>query len=362
MKNSAIKWVIVRSTSGVSEPRYRNILVQLEHLQVTTGQITWERKSKANIKTAHRSINQFYLETPFGLGKKNTLNHLRFQIHIWKQLQSIVPDVVYSCDLDTFLISAFWARSHHRKVVFDQFDPISSRFSSRLQKFFDLLEDKISRLANLRISANTDRNRNKDSWVALPNFFPIEVPKKSTPSKDKILFYGGVIQPDRGLVEVAEFLGKVGDWKFLVFGDGPDFNSLRNIAERYSNIYIHHSIDHGYLMELASQSSIFLALYDPAKPHNQFTSSNKLYEATQLKIPIITTKGTQIGRDVEQFNLGWTIDYNSISQFTSVLAERSLWSQMDFFQFEKRCRAFLEDCNYEKLLNNYRRSIAQLVV
>ena len=362
MKNSANKWVIVRSTNGVSEPRYRNILVQLAHFKIVVDQITWERNSKANFETTQRTLNQFYLNTPFGRGKRNVFNHLLFQIHIWRRLQSMAPDVVYSCDLDTFLVSAVWAKFHHRKVVFDQFDPISSRFGVGLQKFFDLIEDKISRLADLRISANGDRNRNKDLWVELPNYFPFEVSNVPTTSKDNVLFYGGVLQPDRGLMKVAEFLGTVANWKFSVFGDGPDFDGLSKLANRYPNVEIHRPIEHDNLMILARQSSILLALYDPTKSHNQFTSSNKLYEAAQLEVPVIATKGTQIGKSVEQFKLGWTIEFNSISNLASIFAERSRWTQIDLVNFQSRCKGFLDECNYDKLLNNYRGSIAHLIV
>jgi hypothetical protein len=76
-------------------------------------------------------------------------------------------------------------------------------------------------------------------------------------------------------------------------------------------------------MNIAGNSRLFLAMYDPLLAHNKFTASNKLFEAAQLGLPILTNHGTSIGFLTVQANLGWSVTYNDTVEIGQVLREVS---------------------------------------
>ena len=124
---------------------------------------------------------------------------------------------------------------------------------------------------------------------------------------------------DRGLIACAEAISHEPQWEFHLYGQGEVASSLT--ARKYRNVFVHAPVPHDYLIKLASEATIYLAMYDPARAHNRFTASNKLFEAAQLGVPILTSKDTELGNEITYFNLGWSVSYNNISDIRSVLQE-----------------------------------------
>jgi glycosyltransferase involved in cell wall biosynthesis len=124
---------------------------------------------------------------------------------------------------------------------------------------------------------------------------------------------------DRGLIACAEAISEERNWEFHLYGQGELSKTL--ISESFRNVFVHQSIPHEELMTIASRSNLFLLMYDPSFEHNKFTASNKLFEAAQLGLPILTNDGTSVGSLTVQANLGWSITYNDAAEIRRVLWE-----------------------------------------
>jgi hypothetical protein len=350
VNNTPLLCTIVRTTEGTSEPRFRRILEVLIELGFQTSQITWNRRSD---KGDSSQPDQLDLKTPFGRGLTNVFRHLHFQIHIWRRLNSRQPQIVYSCDLDTYLVCFVWAKLHRRKLIFDQFDPISSRFNGFFTKTLNVWENFLTSFADKRITANIERVTKRNQWIELPNFYQLKIARKDEFSETATALYGGVLQPDRGILRICHFFSSRSNWFFDIYGFGTEFSAISAYSDSYPNISAHPVTEHRDLMDIASRCWLIIAPYDPSKHHNRLTASNKLYEATQLGIPLATTSGTQIGELVQKYRLGWCFEFNSLDGLERAVVERSQWNEQDLIDFRLRCDIFLAEIAGQRNLSIY---------
>jgi glycosyltransferase involved in cell wall biosynthesis len=232
------------------------------------------------------------------------------------------PKVIYACDLDTLLPALIWRQNKKAIIVFDQYDPFSARINkSYLQWIVDKFEYSVAKKADIRIAANQSRvpKKKRDAWHEIKNIYPLNLPSTAIPkaARPLVLFYGGILSIDRGLMACAEAISQEPEWEFHLYGQGLIFSALN--SRNFPNVFVHSPVPHDHLMQLAGKSNLYLATYDPGRAHNRSTASNKLFEAAQLGVPLLTSKGTELGLEIESFNLGWSVAFNNISDIRSVL-------------------------------------------
>jgi glycosyltransferase involved in cell wall biosynthesis len=202
-------------------------------------------------------------------------------------------------------------------------------------------EYKLSKISDVRITANRLRipKNLRSSWFEIKNLFPIEVPTTSSKNAPPlVLFYGGVLSNDRGLLACGEAISKEEDWELHVYGQGELFETLT--SRNFRRVFIHQSVPHDELMTLASKSHLFLAMYDPSLAHNKLTASNKLFEAAQLGLPILSNAGTSVGYFTVDANLGWSVTYDDVEEIRRVLREVGKTSQFTIKNLEMNLRSF----------------------
>lgn len=314
--------MLIRSTLGSSEPRFQNASKLLRHLGLQVTHINWARSKSEDQGLISQSEILFKLQAQYGDGVKNYFKHLCFLIYVFQTLHKSRPKVIYACDLDTFLPSLIYSKLNKVILIFDQFDPLSARVGNSLfKRAIDLIENLLARGADLRVTANLQR-QSKDaqqSWLEIRNLFPLKVDMERLISNKQafLLFYGGILGYDRGLLECANVVRNKTHWKMDIFGQGAARKALEQITSK--KIVIHDPISHQDLMEHAQSANLYLAMYDPSIQNNRLTASNKLFEAAQLGIPILTSKGTHIGDTVQKYKLGWVVTYGNLIEIEEAL-------------------------------------------
>jgi len=324
--------VVIRSTTGMSEPRLSNAIQRLQNLGFKVQSIGWARNTTDSQKAPDPHTTLYNLAAGYGAGPKNYIAHLRFSLFIFRNLWRIGPSIIYTCDLDTYLPSYIYSFFRPATLIFDQFDPISARISDKhMGAAADFFEYAITRKADLRITANIERVplKIRSSWIELKNLFPLGVSESGGDQvKGKFqLFYGGIVSHDRGLLECVSVVTAKDSWQMDIYGQG----AVRGVLEKVntSNIFLHSQIPHSELMGHAQNSNLYLAQYNPKNLNNRLTASNKLFEAAQLGIPLLTNKGTYIGDLVEKFKLGWAVTYGDLGEIEQALDEYANMPQSD---------------------------------
>lgn len=363
------KAVIIRSTEASFEPRYQHALATLEASGYQVHEIGWLRSERARENVLFRNKHSFAEFAPYGSGIRNLKSHFHFARFSRRVIKDIDPDLIYCCDFDTLLPALFVKQ--RKVIIFDQFDPISSRFTlprpfSWIMRF---VEGLAGLMAEIRISANLDRVPSliQRKYIELPNCFPLvlensfKAPDTSSQKHFKILVYGGILARDRGLSFVASNIGKADHWKFQVYGFGPERENLQRLVSE--DFELNERVDHRELIKIASGASAILALYNPRVPNNQMTASNKLFEACQLGVPLITNRGITLGDVVERHKLGLVIDFLDETSLIEALKSLSNLSKTERQEIKSNMAKFLdaEKMKFAQTTYQIRKQIAKNV-
>lgn len=338
--------VLSRSTLGVSEPRYRHASELLRRLGFETHDINWARTREDLKNCGNGHKNLFRLNAQYGAGILNYFMHFRFSMFILRRIWVIKPKVVYACDFDTLLPSIIYKAFNPTILIFDQFDPLSARVTNKhIGSALDMLENFFAKKSDIRITANLQRVSEtvRTSWIEIKNLIPLNMPNEVHREEQNVfqLFYGGILTYDRGLLQCIDVIEKKKTWRLNIFGQGPE----RSILEKRvgSNISLHDQVPHTELMIRARAANLYLALYDPCSRNNRLTASNKLYEAAQLGIPLLTSKNTYIGEIVQKFELGWAVSYGDSEEFEAALDECACMTETQRVGLVDNLTLFLQD-------------------
>lgn len=340
---------LIRSTDGDFEPRYRAAKKFLLESGFQVVEIRWSRVGQV-LGLLHES-HTFRKRASYGRGIRNLTGHVQFMLFVVGNLRSLKPILIYACDLDALIPALLTSR--RAKIIFDQFDPLSAKVNLgvSISRVLDLIEETISRIADIRITANIDRlsRFSRNSFYEVKNIFPIETSKNELLQRDvsskfsnrKVLFYGGTLGKDRGLAFVSQAMRRVSDWKFEIYGIGPEFRKLNDV--RAENVNFYGFVPHDELMSIAKESDLILAMYDPRFRNNQRTASNKLFESCQIGVPLLVNKGTKIAEVVEINGLGWSIDYGDEEGLLRVLENFNTLTEHELKLLKKRQIRYFEE-------------------
>ena len=338
--------VLIRSTIGTSEPRYKHASEILRNVTNLTLHINWARSREDTQNIHDKNRNVFNLPAPYGGGVRNYFAHLRFQIYAFRKLWFLKPQIIYACDLDTFIPSFIYRIFRPVLLIFDQFDPLSARVDNRFNRaFLDYFEITLVKKADIRITANVQRIplHLSESWIEIKNLFPfyLGVDNQRVTQDGFQLFYGGILSRDRGLIDLINVVQKKKTWRIDIYGQGPDRDRL--IMFTGTNVAIHDYLPHDKLMKRAQSADLYVAQYDPTIRNNRLTASNKLFEAAHLGIPLLTSKGTFLGDIVQKFKLGWAVSYGDSKEIASVLDEFVSLSEMQRAEMVSNLGYFFQD-------------------
>lgn len=335
--------VVIRSTSGVFEPRFMSAIEFLKEISTDVSSIKWSRTVRETQIMAPHDPWVFKAQADYGGGFKNYHSHLKFMWFAYKSLTRINPNIVYACDLDTLIPTLVWGHKKSYILIFDQFDPLSVKSGHPMfSRILNRLEMALSKKANFRVTPNLNRvNTNyANKWFEIKNLFEFEISKTmdQPTSKHLRLFYGGVLSNDRGLIALTSAVVAMTNWEFQVFGQGPVFTKLQ--SSNQPRIMAKGLIDHKLLMQNAQKSDIFAALYDPKFAHNEKTASNKLFEAAQLGVPLLASKNTYLGEIVERFGLGWSVHYDDVKEIIGVLTKFESMQSEEKLQIKRNLQEY----------------------
>lgn len=325
--------------------------------------IIWSRTVIDSVFLDCEPANVFQIRAKYGRGWKNLFFHLRFFLFVVHRLQVIKPKLIYACDLDALLPALIWSINKKVILIFDQFDPLSSRTNNwLLTVIIEKLEIYLSKRSDIRITSNKSRIPEKDrkDWFELKNAFGLDLNLKKYQKKTPpfILFYGGILSPDRGLLACAAAVSQESDWEFHLYGQGAISDLLVN--GRYRNVFMHEPVTHEELMRIAKNADLFLAMYDPSRSNNRFTASNKLFEAAQLGVPLLTSRNTQLGDVVDNHNLGWSVKHEDTKEISAVLSECKKMDRKKKLQAQRNLHDFFikEQLEKQRVLHRLSRNLA----
>src|SRR5438128_11961117 len=117
------------------------------------------------------------------------------------------------------------------------------------------------------------------------------VARKTEDPDHFVVFYGGMISKDRGLIDLVVACEATGA-RLVVAGHGPDEAALLDTIETSPASSYLGTIPHEEVLDRTANCNAVAVLYDPKVPNNRFAAPNKLFEAMMFSKPVIVSEGS----------------------------------------------------------------------
>lgn len=336
--------IILRSNPVNPDSRVEKEAAALSDAGYNVHIVCWDRESNhseaiSTIINDKIKISRLGFKASFGEGLKNIKPYLKFQFTMksWLKKHKDEYNYVHACDFDTAFFTQSTVLRLHKKFVFDLFDFICGNPKNFMQKCVKKAQLKLINKSDATIICTEDRKKqiagsNPKKLVIIHNT-PAEIPFENVKSKSKNIsfVYVGILQDFRLLKELVEYFSNHSEYTFNVGGFGIYEELFKEAASKHENINFLGKIPYDKTLQLERESDIMLAIYDPSIENHIFAAPNKFYESLMLGKPVIMVKGTGMSNEVEENNIGITIEY-SLDGFdkgvNELISKKKEWKKM----------------------------------
>jgi len=328
--------LLCRSNPVAPDPRVEKTVVTLAGAEYNISILCWDRASELPVRELVNGVPciRLPIKAEFGTGMGNFFPVLRWQ---WSLLLWLVShhkhfDILHACDFDTVLPAMIMKKLFGKKVVYDIFDfyaehlRVTPRWIKSIIKTLDLWVIKkvdgliitddarweqlgIDPLENGEVIYNTPQDVSQN----------IEEQDQLSPSPDLRLVYVGLLQVERGLLDILSLLKQKPNWHLDLAGFGGDEAQIQEMAANMKNVHWHGRIPYQKALELTHAADVLLALYDPALPNHRYASPNKLFEAMMLGKPVVVARDTHVDAIVSREDCGLIVEYGELTEFNAAL-------------------------------------------
>lgn len=328
--------LICRSNPIDPDPRVEKVARALVSAGCRVGVVAWDRTGNlpAATKEDGYQLHRLPIRSSYARGLMNFPQLLRWQIGLlqWLVVHRKEYDLIHACDFDTVLPALVCKKFLGKKVVYDIFDFYADHLRAtpeiikHLIRWVDL---KAISQVDAVILADDNRkeqirgsqprrleviyNSPEDKWLNPVEVEPVPV------SQDLKIAYIGLLQIERGLLELLTVMQAHPEWVLHLAGFGGDEAPLHAHASQLPNVKWHGRIPYELSIQLSLAADVLIATYDPSIPNHRFASPNKIFEAMMLGKPIIVAKGTQIDQLINRLECGMVVNYGEITELETAL-------------------------------------------
>jgi glycosyltransferase involved in cell wall biosynthesis len=326
--------VICRSNPIAPDPRVERIANSLFTFGHTVTVLGWDRSgqlptpSTLGQQDSSIQIVRLPIVSPFGRGLENLPNLLRWQWGLFRWLiqRRNEFDILHACDFDTVLPALICKKLWGKKVIYDIFDFYADHLRATpeaLKRIVRTIDIHAIGMADALILADDSRRaqisgaKPKRSAVIYnsPSEIPIQLQNSRQHSDTTRLriAYVGLLQVERGLMEMLDLLKLHPEWELDLAGFGGDEEQICAAAKTLPNVFWHARVPYDKALQLSQAADVLFATYNPIIPNHRYSSPNKVFEAMLLGKPIIVSRGTNMDRLIQESNCGIVVEYGDIS-------------------------------------------------
>ncbi len=322
--------LICRSNPIAPDPRVEKIARSLAQRGWEVQILGWDRTGQLPCQEdwGFARLHRLPIRARFGSGLGNLPQLLRWQIGLltWLIKHRATFDIVHACDFDTVLPVIIVQRLRHKPVIYDIFDFYADHLR-RTPEWIKHLIRKVDFWAINQVDAVilADESRREQirgshprEWLLIYNspqdWQPAsDLSEPMTMSQSALrIAYVGLLQKERGLLELLEVVKKHPEWHLTLAGFGGDQEEILSVAEHMENVQWYGRVSYEAALDLYARADVLLATYDPGIRNHRFASPNKLFEAMMLGKPMIVAQHTNIDKIVERFGCGMVVPYGDV--------------------------------------------------
>lgn len=306
--------VLLRSTDGNPDSRLQKYERFLENSGLHWHTFCWDRDDRLPDDARH---TRYRRRAGYGAGTGNIRHLAGFNFWLLRKLirHRKEYEVIHACDFDTVLPAVMAARLLGKRLVYDIFDCYtdSRHITARGLRNCILAGERLAiRQAQAVIICEEKRREQLPAvpartWV-LPNIPDLQAPeiRRSTGDRLKVA-YVGVFDRHRGLEKLARCIRAFPEHRFTVAGFGALEGLFRELAESCPNLDFRGRVDYATGLNIQAGADLIYAIYEKGNPNHLYAAPNKYYEGLCLGVPVLTTRGTLVGDQVNRHGTGCAI-------------------------------------------------------
>ncbi len=327
--------LICRSNPVAPDPRVEKEAAVLTEAGHRVSVIGWDRSTSfpINEKKGQYEIYRIPIPAKYGMGMGNLIKLLSWQarLSLWLYIHRGEVDILHACDFDTVLPCLLMKLIFGKKLIYDIFDFYPDHLRNTplwIKQAIRKLDYWIITRADAIILVDDSRREQIKETTPLRLSVIYNSPEDNNPLKKNSesplrnnikLAYVGLLQKERGLLEILSIMEKHPQWTLDVAGFGGDEEVIHAVCKGLPNVNWHGTVQYKDALELSSQADILFATYDPTIPNHRYSSPNKLFEAMMLGKPIIVCHNTNMDMIVSQHNCGIVVAYGNELELENAL-------------------------------------------
>jgi glycosyltransferase involved in cell wall biosynthesis len=283
--------------------------------------ICWDREHRYPAERMESGVRIVRVRTGL-VGSKPEMarRYPSFLLAVLREAKRREWDVVHAHDLDTLPCGLMVARLKGRPLVYDAHEHYSRMVEDDVPgivvPILDRVEGSLVKRTDRIIAANDmiaeylqPHAKSKIS-VVMNCIDPPSVTQRPPSSEESTIFYGGALEPQRYVLEVARAIAGKPGVRMRIAGTGSLQAEVEEIVSTSKNIEYLGYLDQKRMREEITSADLMVALLDPSNENNRIGTPNRLFEAMALGTPVLASEGTLSGRIVRSEESGYTLEWN----------------------------------------------------
>jgi glycosyltransferase involved in cell wall biosynthesis len=354
-----------RSNPIAPDPRVEKEARALANAGYPVQVLGWDRTAKLPEfdNSTSISIRRLPIRAEFGRGLMNFPQLLRWQVGLffWLVHHRHEYDLIHACDFDTLIPAMLSKLLWQKQVVYDIFDFYADHLRATpgiVKNLIRAVDLSLINHADAVILVDEARLQQIDSAHPKRIAFIYNSPEElaSQPPVERIdgmgnltLAYIGLLQVERGLLQLLQILKRHSEWRLDLAGFGGDEALILEQATTMPNVTWHGRVSYAQALALSSSADVLLATYDPTIPNHRYSSPNKVFEAMMLGKPVIVARCTNMDDIIGKAGCGEIVEYGDELDLEKTLLRLSMQPELRRVEGENGRKAYENTYSWSKM-------------
>jgi len=303
---------------------------------VTINLIAWDRDGGLPKKAEEGGVHVVRVgpRCPYRSAAKVISRLPLFWFNALRQSRRIEFDVIHCHDFDTLPLGLLLSRLRAKPVLYDAHELYSGMIRKDVPSVADIvwhvekwMSEKVDEVVTVNESLASRLSEGRRDQVRIVMNSPdpgilegadaAEIRKRHN-LEGFVISYLGSLEPGRFVKELVDSIDPSGKIELAIGGNGTLASIAEKGAQSNSHVKFLGTLDTDEALRITWASDVVIAMLDPSNPNYRASTPVKVLDAMACGRPVITSKGLDISKMVEEVGCGFVVPYDK-EAFKTVL-------------------------------------------
>jgi glycosyltransferase involved in cell wall biosynthesis len=248
-----------------------------------------------------------------------------FWFNALRKSRKLEFDAIHCHDFDTLPLGLLLSKLRTKPLLYDAHELYSGMIRKDVPSMADLvwrvekwMSGKADEVVTVNESLANSLSKGRKNQVRIVMNSPdpdildgadaAEIRKRHN-LKGFVISYLGSLEPGRFVKEMVESIEPAGKIELAIGGNGTLVSIAEEGARKNSSVKFLGTLDTDEALRVTWASDVVIAMLDPSNPNYRVSTPVKVLDAMACGRPVITSKGLDISKTVEEVGCGFVIPY-----------------------------------------------------